>query len=452
MKQTLFMLVLTAAGIAGAFAFTPYWGVAVYYLYAVLRPQAIWDWALPGDYRWSFWIAAATIVATIKFRLGIMQPLFPTDDEPPERTFRFAHKAVLFFGIWVSITCLTAHSPEVSEPYLYDYLKIFTMFVVAALWIWSVRKVWLLYVMAAVVLGYLAYEVNYLYLVNGNLRIFHSGYGGLDNNGAALMLAMGVPLCFFAWDSIEKWYRWGFILFIPLILHAVLMSYSRGAMLSLLVTLPLYFVRARRKLQLLAISVLIGLLVPVLAGNEIRNRFFSIQQHEVDESAQSRWTTWRIGWEIATENPVFGIGVRNSNLFTFIKGADIHGRTIHSQYIQIAADSGLVGLGLYLLAMGAGWMSLRRVRRATKYRTDPEGRRAYGIACGVESSLAVFCFGGLFLSLETFELPYFLLLLGAQLPLALRLPDQAQEPAEAASKDSLHPTTVAAAPPTRHRV
>ena len=35
---------------------------------------------------------------------------------------------------------------------------------------------------------------------------------------------------------------------------------------------------------------------------------------------------------------------------------------------------------------------------------------------GIQVSLAVFCFGAIFLSLENFELPYILLLLAAQLP------------------------------------
>ena len=70
-----------------------------------------------------------------------------------------------------------------------------------------------------------------------------------------------------------------------------------------------------------------------------------------DASANSRLTTWRIAWQMAGENPIFGLGIRNSNLYTYDYGADMPGRTIHSQYLQTAADSGLVGLGLYLAAL-----------------------------------------------------------------------------------------------------
>jgi hypothetical protein len=45
-------------------------------------------------------------------------------------------------------------------------------------------------------------------------------------------------------------------------------------------------------------------------------------------------------------------------------------------------------------------------------RDDLESRRLYAVAAGVETSLATFCVGGAFLSLETFELPYLLFLMG----------------------------------------
>jgi probable O-glycosylation ligase (exosortase A-associated) len=272
--------------------------------------------------------------------------------------------------------------------------------------------------------------VNSVYFFQGGyITIYRRGYGGLDNNGAGLMVAMGVPLCFFLWEGIQKWYRWGAILLIPVLLHAVMMSYSRGAMVSLVATLPIYILRSRRRLQVLAIAGVIAILIPILAGNEIRARFFSISEADTDSSANSRWTSWAIAWKMTQEHPILGLGIRNSNLFTFSYGADMEGRTIHSQYLQTSADSGLIALALYLASLGAVWWSLREVRVATIRRIDPEGVRAYAVACGVEGSLAVFAFGAIFLSLENFELPYLLMLLGAQLRIVLTpAPDTEMSP------------------------
>src|SRR5207344_3136757 len=114
----------------------------------------------------------------------------------------------------------------------------------------ELRQVRVLYLIALGALGYIAYEINFLYLVSGGLDVYQSGYGGLDNNGAGLMIAMAVPLAYFLWLHYRSWWRWIFAAFIPVMLHAVLMSYSRGAMVSLLLASPLLIVRSQRKAQM----------------------------------------------------------------------------------------------------------------------------------------------------------------------------------------------------------
>ena len=156
-----------------------------------------------------------------------------------------AHKAVLLFGIWVSLSFVTARNHEVAYPWFIESLKLFIMFWLAGRVIRTVQQVWIIHLLATGTLGYIAYEVNYIYVFQGQYTfIYHLGYGGLDNNGAGLMLAMGVPLCYFAWEGIRRWYRWIFLAMIPLIIHSVLMSYSRGAMVSLLTTIPFILLRA----------------------------------------------------------------------------------------------------------------------------------------------------------------------------------------------------------------
>ena len=330
-----------------------------------------------------------------------------------------------------------------------EYQKIFIMFFVSALVITNIRQLWALYLIVTGTLCYIAWEINDMYFFQGGyMYVYKQGYAGLDNNGAALMLSMGVPLALFAWDGIQHRIRWVFLACIPLLVHAVLTSYSRGAMLALIVSIPIYFIRARHKKELSVVFLGIALMIPVLAGKEIQERFFTIDNSEEDGSAQSRLTTWGIGWRMALERPIFGYGVRNSNLFTQAYGADMEGRAIHSQYLQIAADSGLVGLGAYLLVIGAFLLCLHRVRRrqqghlgvansllgfagffllkhwarpANAGRNDPDMQRAYTIACGIEGAMLVFCFGSIFLSLENFELPYILFLMSAQLWAVIQL-------------------------------
>jgi probable O-glycosylation ligase (exosortase A-associated) len=435
MKQFVFLILLTLIGTIGAFAISPFWGVAVYYLFAVLRPQYIWDWALldydpHNQIRWSFYVAIATILAAVAHKLGFIS--IPEQDKslsrdttvergsdaPPARAFTPAHILMLLFGVWIGVSYLGAKDQEVAAAWFWEYAKIFVMFLTAALLIRSTRQVWILFVIAASALGYLAYEVNSTYLEWRRITIYDVGYGGLDNNGAGLMLAMGVPLCLFVWEGTERWWRWIFAACIPLLIHAVLLSYSRGAMLALLAASPLFFLRSRHKRHLLVGGLILFLaLLPRMAGKEIRERFFSMEQYDKDESVQGRFHSWDVAWRIAHDYPIEGIGLRNASVYARDYDPEAKGRTIHSQYLQILADTGFVGLGLYLAALFMVWRSTRRVQRTAQDGVGLDQRHIYATASGVECAMAVFCVGAVFLSLEVFELPYLLLLLGSQLPL-----------------------------------
>jgi probable O-glycosylation ligase (exosortase A-associated) len=418
-KQTVLMVALTAVGVGGVWLAEPFWGVAIYYLFAVLRPQFLWEWSLPVGVAWSRYVALSCLAGLVAHKLGLFS--FPTlqqadSDERPR--LGAGHWCALAFGGWLVLSYVFGpyYNPMWSDDLMMEYAKIFIMFVVAAHITTRFSQVWGLFLLTALTLAYISYEMNDLYFNAGYLAIYRRGFGGLDNNGAALMLGMGAPMCLFLWEALSRWYRWLFLLLIPAIIHAVLMSYSRGAMLSLIVVCPLLWWRSRRKAQLALIFAGVACLLPYLAGKEIQARFFSIEQNEVDDSANARRASWAAAFGMANDYPVFGVGLRGANMLSHQYGADMEGRTIHSQYFQIAADNGWVGLALYALMFFVCWRSLRRAQRLTRSRTDPEGRRAYAVACGVEGALAVFCFGATFLSLEVFELPYLLLFLAAQLP------------------------------------
>jgi probable O-glycosylation ligase (exosortase A-associated) len=413
-KQVVLMVVLTLAGTVGVYAVSPFWGVSVYYLFAVLRPQYMWKWSLPEDVPWSYYVALATMG-------GVLLGLHRKDREADPgnaASFRLtaAHVWLGLFAVWVLLTAFTAQSFDASYPWMVEYLKIFIMFGVSVVVIRSPRQVWALFLIVALSLGYIAYEINYLYLINNYLGIYHNGYGGLDNNGAGLMLAMGVPLSWFAFEGLRGKVRWFFGVLSLGLIHAVLMTYSRGAMLSMIVVTPLMVLRSGYRAKLGLGLVVLGLVgIPAMAGKEIRARFMTIEQHETDASANGRKAAWGAAWKMAKDYPLLGVGLRNANLLSRLYGADIEGRTIHSQYLQIVADNGFPGLGLYLVLLFTTWRNTARVRQAMRDRTDCASHTIRSAAGGLECSLAVFAFGSIFLSLEVFELPYLIILLSAQL-------------------------------------
>lgn len=415
-KPLIFMVFTLLVGTAGSFALTPVCGIAVYYMYSTVRPQFLWDWALPPDPGWSFMVAVSTLVATAVWRLGLFAPVGVA--APPwygNPKFTRSHYLFLAFVGWICLTYPTAMNTDRAYPFFVEYVKIFVMFIASTLILRTVRDLWIIYIVAVVCAIYVGYEINFLYVVHKYLILQSRGYCGLDNNGAALILAMAVPMSYFAWEALRNKLRWLFLAAIPVLVHGVLLSYSRGAMLSLCVVAPLIFVRARNKMFLGAIYVGLAAAMPFMAGKEIQERFFSIRKADVDESANSRVTTWKIAIQMANERPLFGYGIRNSNLLTHARGADMEGRSIHSQYLQTAADSGWVGLALYLAVLGSVFAGMREVRRKLRPFDDPETRRVKALAGGLETSMVLFCFGAVFLSLEHFEMPYIVMLLALQL-------------------------------------
>ncbi|MDB5311380.1 MAG: hypothetical protein JWO38_5582 [Gemmataceae bacterium] len=416
MKQTILMVAVTAIGCVGSFTHTAFVGLCVYILYAVLRPQFMWKWSLPDGVNWSLYVALATIAATILFGPRAPGPVAGRWPAGPVVLTRL-HVLFLLFGVWIGISYLQAIRPEAGDFHMEEYAKLYVMFIVGIVAIRTVGQVWAIYLVYALSLAYISYEINFLYFVNGYLGIVRNGYGGHDNNGAGMLLAMGVPLCAFAWEAYRGWYRWAFALFIPVIMHAVLMTYSRGAMVSLIVAAPFWILRGRYRRQKVALGLVILAMVPFMAGPQIRERFFSVNDYKKDEAAQSRLTSWLIGIRIANEHPVFGVGVRNSPLLTYDYGADMPGRVIHSQYIQLAADNGWIGLFLYLGVVGCALWDLQRVIRTAHGRPDPDSVRAYLAAAGLQGALVTFLVGATFLSCEAFEPQYYLFLAATQLRL-----------------------------------
>lgn len=418
MKQTAFMIVVTLAGTLGVFRAGPFAAVAVYYLFAVLRPQYLWQWALPPDIGWSMFVAVTAIVGAGLYAIGL-EPFRPEQD-PPFHGLSITHKLYLAFGTFVILSYFTAQNTVVAGFWLVEYLKIFAMFIVASYVVRRTSQVWVLYTLTTIALVYIAYEVNFLYFAQGRMDLYHNGYGGLDNNGAGLMLAMGVPLSLYAWEGSRRVWRWVFAAGIPVIVHAVLMTYSRGAMLSLIIATPIMLMRSRRRWQFSGLALLMAFAVPMMAGQEIRARFLTLNNYDEDASANSRLGSWTAALRIANDYPLLGVGIRNSNLFSYQYGADMEGRTIHSQYLQTLADSGYPALMCYVLAITSLLLGTWRARRRLKGRNDDEANLARSMLSGIEGAVMVFAVGSFFLSLEVFELPYVVALMGSQLALITR--------------------------------
>lgn len=421
MKQFILLVGVVTLGCIGSL-YSPVWGLMVYYALAVLRPQYLWDWALPVEWRWSLFAALAITVGLV---INLTKLI-------PRMRLSPMFVLLLLYGALLILSALQAYDTQIAQHWLIEAGKVLYVCIVASLILtklWEFRSVALIILIC---LGYIAWEINTTYLFKHRLDVYHYGFGGLDNNGAGLMLAMGIPVAYAYGMSAPRLWQRGLAWFLGLVLiHAVMMTYSRGAMLSAAIGGIWLIIHHRSMPQRIIIIAALAVAIPILAGPEIRDRFMSIQDYQTDESAQSRLASWQAALEMANEYPL-GKGIRNSNKFSYNYGADMQGRTIHSQYLQIAADSGLITMCVYvamiLLALYNFRLGrirclrfVRRIRQSDSNDPDSDLSSTYltqtaQISLGLETSLIVFAFGGLFLSLEVFELPWILITLGGVMP------------------------------------
>jgi len=419
MKQFLFLSIMTLLAM-GVGLVAPFWAVAWYYFLAVMRPQYVWDWALPMEVRWSL-IAGLFVIITFILNIGLYLK---------RRWMTPIVMLILAFSVLLIVSTVTAYDPGVAMRWLIEYGKVIVIALIACM---VITHMWQLRVLAAMILlgvGYIAWTVNMDYLNSPNvMRLFLHGYGGLDNNGAGQILALGVPFCYavFALPG-KSWYiralRWVSPVLALMMIHGVMLSYSRGAMLACVAGLVWLVIRHVPRKQAVIFGAVVTVCVLTMAGANIRDEFMSTRDFETDASSQQRLQAWSAAWDMAWDHPVTGNGVRNAGIHSYGFGADRLGRTIHNQYLQIAADTGIPAACVYIAMLAIAfrnsmWLrkqSLEKLREPKEDEDTEKYRSNLHLGNALESAFVTFGVGAMFLSLEVFELPWLMIVMASCIP------------------------------------
>lgn len=206
-----------------------------------------------------------------------------------------------------------------------------------------------------------------------------------------------------ALSQVNPWARWGYRLAAGLCVLGILFSFSRGPILALVVsTLGMaFFLPAVRKL--LGYAALACVLATAAAWPVIGERIQS-RLKEVD-NVTARFKLWNVGLYMFTDHPLWGVGlsryaeeqnttIRFNNLppFTEYGGAIDKVGTVDQHFIQLAAETGLVGIGSYAALLVVFYL---RLWRCWRLHPTPLGRHmAVALMAGVFNYL----FNGLTIS------------------------------------------------------
>ncbi|MDA1053670.1 MAG: O-antigen ligase family protein [Planctomycetota bacterium] len=420
MKGLIFTYLVTGGG-AAASLFNPFYGLLAYAMFAIIRPVDMWPWAVPEG-RYSLILGASMIIGSlysrdVSFRLGKSS---------------YVLGILLAYLAWCTFRAFGSPDQQLAWDYVDILFKIALPFTIGLLTINSVDRLKQLAWTLAIAQGYVAWEINSYYWGGYNL-IRYEGFGGMDNNSAAIGMVTGVGIAFFLAFHSEKTWQKGLAGFLTLLMgHAVLISFSRGGMLGAIIAGIATVIVIPKRPRTYFLMFAVSLFGAYLAGDEVRNRFMTIFVEEDglrEASAQSRLDLWKDCWDVMLKKPVMGLGPNHWPLTASDYGWP-HGKEAHSLWVQAGAELGFTGLfllaGFYFTCICQLWTLTWKSTPVRDEWHRATARMAIVGLCGFMVSAS-------FVSLESLEIPYYTVLLGCG---AIKLATQWRKPSEA---DLLNP-------------
>jgi putative inorganic carbon (hco3(-)) transporter len=205
-----------------------------------------------------------------------------------------------------------------------------------------------------------------------------SGPRGFFQNPGELAIQMVVfaPMSLYFLLGIKQWLkRWQIYVLATMPVTAaltVLGTNTRGGQLALAAqVLALVLVSRHRFKALLSVALISAIGYQVLP-EEQKARFESMGD---DGTSRQRIFYLKHGWQMMKEHPILGVGYFNfSPYYTQHHSEDLIGKDRaelpHNIFIQVGTDTGFTGLGLFLLLILGGFLSMRRLRIVAERRGD----------------------------------------------------------------------------------
>ncbi len=403
----LFTNLLFVYGAVGG-VLSPFIGLMAFYAFSILRPTFLWFWVSYPTRRYSYYLGMTLLAGWVFSGFG---------DWSGIKGF-WVKASLIGIVVYLASGAFGAQFLAVHPAYAWaNWTLQFKILLIILLTVTIVREEQQIKIFAWVTtgtLGYLAWMFNSQYYFDRWNRILMHGFGSVDNNGAAMIMVLGVPLAFFMgiYDR-RLWVKGLCFGAAVLLIHVVFFSFSRGGMLGVCVVGMATFIVALFHLpnKILTIGIAVGFVVVslVLAGGQVREEFWSIfaDPERRDASANSRFYTWRAAWNCMLDNPL-GVGPRNFNLLSSTYGLS-NNKSVHNLFLQTGADYGFLGMfGLFFFYFGAAWSSYLMTTTHTAKRLH--WPRYFGQMVSI--SIAGFMICSMFIGMEAVEVGYIVAVLG----------------------------------------
>jgi putative inorganic carbon (hco3(-)) transporter len=320
----------------------------------------------------------------------------------------------LMLLLWLMFCVSTIFAIDQTEALaqLIQTSKIFLMIFVSIILINDAKKLRYLFLIIALSLGLIGIKGGIWAILSGGSQRVYGPAGTFigDNNDLALALNMGLPMLFYlSKDESRRWLKLLLKFAFALNIVAIVFTYSRGGFLALALVLFLLMIKAKYK-SMAVITLSMGCVLGLwLIPAKWTDRMNTIQTYEEDRSAMGRINAWHMAWNLALDRPFTGGGFEAFTPTTFRMYApnpkDYH--DAHSNYFEMLAEQGFIGLGLYLLLIASCIIKLRIFKSRVLHDADLRWARHYPDMLQV--SMMAYILGGAFLGRAYFDLFYHLI-------------------------------------------
>jgi putative inorganic carbon (hco3(-)) transporter len=349
---------------------SPFNGILVWYVFSIGNFHTL-IWGGPfSNLNYAYVIALVTCISWLFSRTEKKQlPLTPLV------------VLTLLFAIWITITSCFALAPSFDVWTKWTLvIKILFMCLVGFALTTTPDRVNQLIWTVALTVGVWGMKGAIWSLLRGGATIHGPDNGPLsDNNDFGLGLVLILPLLFYHWQlATHRLLRRGLLVVIFLVTLAVVLTYSRGALVGLSAMATVFWLRSRAKLVTGIFILLVAVSIYNFAPKDWFGRMETIQTYEEDQSAASRINLWKISLRIAELHPFTGGGFRVTYWPTITNkmliGTDLpkltQPRAPHSIYFDALSEHGWIGLALFLGIGAYSWLNCSWLIRNSRRRPD----------------------------------------------------------------------------------
>ena len=260
-----------------------------------------------------------------------------------------------------------------------------------------------------------------------HVRLSHRAGGPLqESNYFAQMLLVLVPFGVYRMGRTQGLRRFWSFLLLGAILVGIVLTYSRGGFLALLILVGLMLYFRQLRLRTLLIGLLMALLLTGAIAPGYFNRLASLaavsnltsseQGQQLDSAIAGRATEMAAATAVFLDHPFLGVG---PGLYSPYYSVEYQAnsdwallfvdrtRRAHSLYLEMGAELGVLGLGVFLVMMGSLLTGLMRLRRSYLW-VDPDSMQ---LATAGLLSMCAYLSTSIFLQLAYQRYPWFLIAL-----------------------------------------